>query len=258
MCNLYNLTSNHQAIIDFVKAVRDLAGNMERSIDIYPDYPAPVVRNGLDGERELVKMRWGMPSSSQSIFEATKKRANKLRDKGKPVDFDALLKVEPDGGTTNIRNTNSKHWTRWLGVEHRAVVPLTSFAEPDPARQKPGEWIPNAWFATDENQPLAFFAGLWVPKWESVRKVKEGMTTNDLFAFLTTEPNGIVGPVHQKAMPVILTTREEVDVWLTADWSEARKLQGPLPDHSLVLVPEPETQVIAREERLAKSKRPAQ
>jgi hypothetical protein len=27
--------------------------------------------------------------------------------------------MEPDGGTTNIRNVKSKHWTRWLGVENR-------------------------------------------------------------------------------------------------------------------------------------------
>ena len=37
-----------------------------------------------------------------------------------------------------------------------------------------------------------------------MRKVKEGETTNDLFAFLTTDPNDVVGAVHPKAMPVIL------------------------------------------------------
>ena len=44
-----------------------------------------------------------------------------------------------------------------------------------------------------------------------MRKVKEGETTNDLFAFLTTEPNREVGAIHPKAMPVILTTPEEID-----------------------------------------------
>jgi hypothetical protein len=32
-----------------------------------------------------------------------------------------------------------------------------------------------------------------------------GQTTNDLFGFLTTEPNDVVGLIHPKAMPVILT-----------------------------------------------------
>ena len=45
-----------------------------------------------------------------------------------------------------------------------------------------------------------------------MRKVKEGETTNDLFGFLTTEPNKEVGAIHPKAMPVILTTDEERDV----------------------------------------------
>jgi hypothetical protein len=47
--------------------------------------------------------------------------------------------------------------------------------------------------------------------WTSVRKVKEGETTNDLYAFLTTEPNAEVGAIHPKAMPVILTTSDEVE-----------------------------------------------
>jgi SOS response associated peptidase (SRAP) len=70
------------------------------------------------------------------------------------------------------------------------------------------------WFAFNESRPLAFFAGIWT-RWTSVRKVREGETTNDLFAFLTTEPNKVVGAIHPKAMPVILTTAEEIDLWMT-------------------------------------------
>ena len=66
-----------------------------------------------------------------------------------------------------------------------------------------------------ESRPLAFFAGLWT-RWTSVRKVKEGETTNDLFGFLTTEPNAEIKAIHPKAMPVIPTTPTEVDTWLTA------------------------------------------
>jgi putative SOS response-associated peptidase YedK len=69
-----------------------------------------------------------------------------------------------------------------------------------------------------------------------VRKVKEGETTNDIFGFLTTEPNAEVGAIHPKAMPVILRTREEIDVWMTGPWSEAARLQRPLPDATLMIV----------------------
>jgi putative SOS response-associated peptidase YedK len=63
----------------------------------------------------------------------------------------------------------------------------------------------------DKHQPS--FAGIWT-NWTSVRKVREGETVNDLFAFLTTEPNAEVGSVHLEAMPVILTTPDEVETWM--------------------------------------------
>jgi putative SOS response-associated peptidase YedK len=92
------------------------------------------------------------------------------------------------------------------------------------------------WFAFSEERPLAFFTGIWTPQWKSVRKVKEGETTNDLFAFLTTVPNKEVGAIHPKAMPVILTTPEEIETWMTAPSDDALKLHRSLPDDSLQIV----------------------
>ncbi len=209
MCNLYSITKGPQAIRDFVRAVRDTTGNLAPIPGVFPDHYAPIVRNVEGGERELTMARWGMPSP---IF--------------------ALKGRNSDGGVTNVRNVASPHWRRWLSVESRCVVPFTSFAEnelqPDGSR-------PPVWFALDESRPLAFFAGVWT-RWTSVRKVKEGETTNDVFAFLTTEPNAIVAPVHAKAMPVVLTTPEQVDLWMTAPAKDALTLQRPLADEALRIV----------------------
>jgi putative SOS response-associated peptidase YedK len=104
------------------------------------------------------------------------------------------------------------------------VVPFTSFAENE---KMPDGRRPPVWFALDATRPLAVFAGIWT-RWTSVRKVKEGETTNDLFAFLTTDANKIVGAIHPKAMPVILTTQDEMETWMTTPIGEALKLQHPL------------------------------
>jgi putative SOS response-associated peptidase YedK len=209
VCNLYSMVSNQEAMRAFFKIARDISGNLAPMPGIYPDYAAPIVRNSPAG-RELAMARWGMPSPQFAL-------------EGKKT----------DPGVTNIRNAKSPHWRRWLGPQNRCVVPFTSFSEPDP---QPDGRRPPAWFAFDETRPLACFAGIWVPQWTSTRKVKEGPVTADLYGFLTTEPNAEVGALHPKAMPVILTTAEAVDLWMTAPAAEALTLQRPLPDGTLRIV----------------------
>ena len=205
MCNLYSVTKSQTAIIEASRAMRDTTGNLPPIPSIFPDYPAPIVRNAPDGARELALARWGMPCPPQ--FGSA------------PV--------------TNIRNTKSAHWRRWLGPANRCVVPWTSFCEYADTKPKKTP----TWFAFDDDRPLAFFAGIWC-MWRGVRGTKTNPVEGEhtLFGFLTTQANDVVGAIHPKAMPVILTESAEIERWMSAPAEEAFGLQWSLPNGALRIV----------------------
>lgn len=59
-----------------------------------------------------------------------------------------------------------------------------------------------------------------------------------LFSIMTTEPNGVVQPVHEQAMPVMLMTAEDIDRWLQGNSVEdALAMQTPASDDALVVGP---------------------
>jgi putative SOS response-associated peptidase YedK len=65
MCNLYSITTNQAAIIALFRVVNRYIGNLPPMPGVFPDYPAPVVRN-VGTDRELTLMRWGMPRPQNS------------------------------------------------------------------------------------------------------------------------------------------------------------------------------------------------
>jgi putative SOS response-associated peptidase YedK len=214
MCNLYSMTKSQAAIRDWIRAMRDTTGNLPPLPGIFPDMMAPIVRTCSDGQRELAMARWGMPSPPQFVTGI-------------------------DRGVTNIRNVASPHWRGWLKPENRCLVPATSFCEYTDKTPK----VPT-WFALGDNRPLFAFAGIWC-RWHGMRGTKKNPAEGEhiLFGFLTTAANATVKPVHAKAMPVILTTPDELDQWMSVPAAEALELQRPLPGGMLQIVARGEKEV---------------
>jgi len=133
---------------------------------------------------------------------------------------------------TNVRNVSSPFWRGWLKPEYRALIPFTSFSEYADTK-------PRITPVLNKDRPLAAFAGIW-RSWTGVRGTKADSVEGGhlLYSFLTTEPNSVVKPIYPKAMPVILTTPEEFETWLSAPVEDALKLQRPLPDDALEIVAE--------------------
>ena len=77
-------------------------------LEVFPKSIGPIIRLNENGEREWLRMRWGLPGPPQFG--------------GAPV--------------TNIRNIKSPHWRALLGAAHRCLVPFTAFSEYEDASPK--------------------------------------------------------------------------------------------------------------------------
>lgn len=221
MCNLYQHTPVPAALMRFFEQTKfDLSSNgMQKNFEphyVGADQDGLVITRDQGRDLSMQTMRWGFPALPQK--DGSKRR-------NAPI--------------TNIRNITTSRW--WQNVnseyieapEYRCLVPFSRFAEWNKHERA------NSWFEIKVETP--FFAGIWRP-WTGERlKEVEGATRRKrladdwrLYAFLTTEPNDIIRPIHPKAMPVILTTQKECETWLNGG-AESFSLQRPLPNNMIHL-----------------------
>lgn len=226
MCNLYTTRLSRDEVASLFRHRELIGTNFKDEQRVYPNGEAPVMVLGADGRIAVKEMRWGFP---------------------KPPT------VPGSGYVTNVRNTASNYWKPWLkapsvtvgkgdkaDVGGRCLVPVSRFAEPDmnTGMKVSGTPSVNRWFARPDGNLFAF-AGIW-RTWTGDRgtKTKPDIGSHTVYSFLTTDPAEVVKPIHDKATPLILTTEDEIETWLTAPPEEALKLQVPAKPGTIVLLPE--------------------
>ena len=183
--------------------------NLEPRIVVRPTNVEHVVAVGQDGGRHLVPMRWGLvPPWAKDLktgLTTTNARSETITEKG--------MFAQP------------------FRKGRRCLVVLDGFFEfsgPKGAKQ-PHLFRPR-------EGGFMVFAGLW----EQWRGPREAPLDEPLlsYTFATTTANAVMAPLHHR-MPVLLTSREAQDLWLSQDADEADLLAllRPAPDDLLEVFP---------------------
>ena len=147
------------------------------SYNIAPTTTQPVLRQGGDGGRELVPMRWGLVGSNSAG-------------------------IDPRRSTFNARAENLERSPLWRRPLHRqrCIVPMSGYYEWRKSDKQPFR------FVYGPGEGICGGAGLW-DAWQS----PQGDRLHS-FTIITTDPNAVAAQVHDR-MPAILAPGD-YDAWL--------------------------------------------
>lgn len=150
--------------------------------NVAPTQDAPVAINAPGGGQELAFMRWGLvPRWAEDISIGNRMinaRAETVRTK------------------PGFRDAFSRR---------RCLVPVSGFYE---WQKVEGSTRKQAWYMTPREGNIVCFGGLW-ERWKS----PEGSELRS-FTILTTSPNDLMKPLHDR-MPVVIAPAD-FERWLTA------------------------------------------
>lgn len=180
MCGRYARRSDKQRIAEAMSAGVPVF-EVGPSYNVAPQTFQPVVRLNRDtGEREIVLMRWGLVpfwSKDQKIASST------INAKAETV-------------------TKSPAFREAL-AHRRCLVPADAFYE----WQKLDAKTKQPYAIAMKSGEMYAFAGLW-ERWKDANT----STPLETFTVITTDPNEVVAPFHNR-MPVILP-RKDYERWL--------------------------------------------
>ena len=112
------------------------------------------------------------------------------------------------------------------------LVPVSSYCEPK--GEKPATWH---WFALKgpSERPLFAFPGVWRSYKGPIKKDGPNVL-QDVYAFMTTEPNKLTASINHERMPVLLSTAEQCETWLQGSTQEAFALARSFPAEAMRIV----------------------
>lgn len=149
--------------------------------NLRPTEPAWIVARRGDGVIKTLEARWWAQWDGSRSFET------------KFPMFNARVETMHE----------RKLWADLLSKGQRCLFPIDSFYE-WPVK---GKGLPPVEIFVAGREPYAL-AGLW-------SRYFEGSQTRYSFTSFTCPPNDFMRPLHEKAMPVILTSLDEQKLWLT-------------------------------------------
>lgn len=202
MCGRYSLSSPDADLLSRRFDLRESVEiDDEPRFNIAPTDPVLAVRRGEDGGNELGRLRWGLVPGRWAE-----------EGKGRPL-------INARAETLERQPAFRESF-----AERRCLIPADGFYEwlTDERGKRP------LWFSLPDAGLFAF-AGIWAGLPE-----RSGDGVLHSCAIVTTEPNGLIRPIHDR-MPVVLE-REHEEHWLdpAAEPGDLRKLLAPAPDEMLV------------------------
>ncbi len=203
MCGRYELHS-HPAAIALVFGLAE-APEVHPHYNIAPMTDVPIVRIGTDGERELVRMRWGLvPRWAKDPSIGTKM-------------------INARGETVHDKPSFRTAYRR-----HRCLIPADGFYEwmsvgaGEHARKQPMH-------IGMKDRSLFAFGGLF-ERWRS-----EADEVLDTCTIVTTEANSLLAAVHAR-MPMIVAPQDYAR-WLDPGNAEVADLIAPFPAEAMAYYP---------------------